>query len=188
VEDPIVNALGSVNWGQLLFGSGLNSAGFRATGAGPGASANTVASGGGFFSGIWDFITSIFHSGGVVGSGSAPSRRVPSFVFHGAPRLHTGGFIGPGEVPIIARAGETVLTPQQMAQLGPAGGGEVNVQVINQTSARADATATTQRGPDGRMMIKLILTEVAKDIRSNGITAKAISDTYKATPGPGVNR
>ncbi len=58
-----------------------------------------------------------FHSGGVVGHGS-PSRLVPAMAFASAPRFHAGGFIGPGEVPIIARRGEGVLTPEQMAAMG----------------------------------------------------------------------
>lgn len=56
------------------------------------------------------------HTGGLVGSsrvGSGNStRRVNPAVFAGAPRYHTGGIVGvrPGEVPIIAKEGEEMLT------------------------------------------------------------------------------
>lgn len=99
----------------LGMGSGLNASGFRGTGAGPGASGNT--SGGGIFSFLGDILGSVLHTGGVAGSGGV-SRRVPALAFAGAPRLHTGGMIGPGEVPAILRQGETVLTPEQMAGMG----------------------------------------------------------------------
>jgi hypothetical protein len=69
-----------------------------------------------------------------------------------------------------------------------AGGDRIYIDVVNPPGVAQTATGTAQRGPDGRMMIKLILTEVAKDIRNNGITSKAISDTYKSNPGPAVNR
>jgi hypothetical protein len=59
----------------------------------------------------------MFHSGGVVGQATS-SRAVPASAFARAPRMHSGGFIGPGEVPIIARQGERVLTPKQQAAGG----------------------------------------------------------------------
>ncbi|AWK87653.1 hypothetical protein [Azospirillum thermophilum] len=55
----------------------------------------------------------IYHTGGLVGQGGMPSRSVPSSLFAGAPRFHTGGLVS-GEVPIIARKGEAVFTPEQM--------------------------------------------------------------------------
>lgn len=59
--------------------------------------------------------SSISHAGGRVGSG--PSRIVPADLFTGARRYHDGGpVLAPGEVPIIARAGETVMTPEQLSQ------------------------------------------------------------------------
>jgi hypothetical protein len=65
-------------------------------------------SGGSSFFG--DLFGSIFHEGGVVGD-SAPTRRVPSYVFAGAPRYHSGGIAGlmPGEIPAILQRGEVVL-------------------------------------------------------------------------------
>ena len=57
----------------------------------------------------------VYHTGGVVGSGSAVMRNMPSSLFDNAPRLHGGGTIlGHNEVPAILQHGETVI---------PAGGG-----------------------------------------------------------------
>ena len=56
-----------------------------------------------------------FHSGGVVGSGTAPSRReVSPLAFLGAVRYHTGGLVGlrPDETPAILQQGEEVITAQ----------------------------------------------------------------------------
>lgn len=57
-----------------------------------------------------------FHTGGLVSMGG-PS--MPASLFAGAPRFHSGGAIGgrlaPGEVPIIAQAGEIVLNAAQQA-------------------------------------------------------------------------
>jgi len=52
------------------------------------------------------------HTGGVVGQDGSQRRNVPSMLFAGAQRFHTGGIIGlaPDELPIIARRGEEVLT------------------------------------------------------------------------------
>ncbi len=62
---------------------------------------------GGFMDQIF---SSIFHAGGVAGD-PAPMRQVPSYVFAGAPRYHSGGIAGlqPGEIPAILQRGEVVL-------------------------------------------------------------------------------
>src|SRR5690606_14874068 len=54
-----------------------------------------------------------FHSGGFVGASSGPGRLVGAGLFAGAPRFHGGGLLR-GEVPIIAKKGEAVFTPEQM--------------------------------------------------------------------------
>lgn len=68
---------------------------------------------GGILSGITSFISMIFHTGGIVGETARPGRMVSAGLFAGAPRFHTGGLVA-GEVPIIARKGEAVFTPEQM--------------------------------------------------------------------------
>lgn len=82
------------------------------------------------------------HTGGLVGSsrvgsGNA-SRRVDPGIFAGAMRFHTGGVVGlrPGEVPIIAKRNEEVLTqddPRHMFnQTGsPNGSGSGDVKIVN---------------------------------------------------------
>lgn len=93
------------------------------------------------------------HSGGIAGRDGGPGRAVPAALFAAAPRLHGGGFIGPGEVPAILRAGEGVFTPEQMKALG----GPV-VQIIDQRGAGAPPIETrADRGPDGRQIIRAIV-------------------------------
>lgn len=60
-----------------------------------------------------------FHSGGVVGAGFGATRTVGSGAFAFAPRFHAGGPVG-DEVPVVARRGEGIFTPEQMASLGKA--------------------------------------------------------------------
>lgn len=66
----------------------------------------------------------VAHTGGVLGRDNLVKRMVDPSIFARAPRFHTGGIIGADEVPIIARRGEGVFTPEQMSQLG--GGGSTN--------------------------------------------------------------
>jgi lambda family phage tail tape measure protein len=55
------------------------------------------------------------HAGGMAGSG--PIRQVPALAFAGAPRMHSGGFVGlrPDEVPTILQRGERVLSRKEVA-------------------------------------------------------------------------
>lgn len=72
----------------------------------------SIGGGGGFLGKLFG----TGHTGGMVGSTRVgtgnSSRRVNPSVFAGAMRYHTGGMIGlrPGEVPIIAKQGEEMLT------------------------------------------------------------------------------
>lgn len=75
----------------------------------------------------------VYHTGGVVGMGGSKTRTVSTNLFTNASRMHSGGMIGPGEVPIIAKRGEGVFTPEQMAAMAPVGGSGGGGQVINQT-------------------------------------------------------
>ncbi len=82
-----------------------------------GGSGGGGSSGGGI---LGDLFGSIFHEGGVVGE-STPQRRVPAYVFAGAPRYHSGGIAGlmPGEIPAILQRGETVLPKNSSLQSNP---------------------------------------------------------------------
>lgn len=114
IINPLLNSFG-------LGGGGLPSLGglFGLGGGASTAGAGALPVPGPFLLG------SIFHDGGMVG-GAAPGRMVPIDLFRHAPRMHTGGYIGPDERPIIARVGEHVLTPEQMAGMG---GSRVSVPI-----------------------------------------------------------
>ena len=59
----------------------------------------------------------VYHTGGIAGSEPTGLRMLPTSLFHGAPRFHTGG-IANDEVPAVLKAGEGVFTQGQMAALG----------------------------------------------------------------------
>lgn len=66
----------------------------------------------GIAEGFFESGAMILHSGGEVGRTSAPRRSVPSHVFRGAPRLHSG--LAPDEFPAILQAGERVLSRDEV--------------------------------------------------------------------------
>lgn len=84
------------------------------------------------------------HDGGTVGAGGAMRSADPS-IFRGAERFHQGGTAGlnPGEVPIIAEKGETVMTEDQQAAIknrlrgteAPKSGGQT-VNILNVTDPK----------------------------------------------------
>ena len=93
LEDSLTAAMSGGGSGGGIFGSI-----FSSIFSGAGSAAAPAAS------------TGMFHSGGVVGS-SVPMKSVSSAAFMGAPRMHNGGRLaglGPDEIPIIAKLGETV--------------------------------------------------------------------------------
>jgi len=81
-------------------------------------------------------MATVAHSGGRIGISSLPSRSVPSNLFADAPRMHSGGYIGPGEVPIIAKRGE---------EIRPAGSGSVRPNV---TVNFSNETGTAMAAPE----------------------------------------
>lgn len=78
------------------------------------------------------------HAGGAVGAFGGRSRSVPMSTFAQAERYHTGGVIGANEVPIIAERGESVLTKEQMKAIGKRTGGDVKVNIINNSGAEIE--------------------------------------------------
>ena len=83
---------------------------------------------GGGKGGMGKMTAGVKHTGGIVGVGGGSMRSISPAAFLGAPKFHTGGIIrgigiGPDEVPIIARRGEGVFTPEQMRAMGSGGGG-----------------------------------------------------------------
>ena len=94
--------------------------------------ANALA---GAFGGGGSVAAAVSHAGGMVGL-SGHTRAVPAAVFAGAPRMHSGGAVGPvgswaglrpDEVPTILQRGERVLSRAEVAR----GGGSAIPVAIN---------------------------------------------------------
>ena len=109
------------------------------------------------------------HTGGVVGSkrvGSGnSSRRVSPGMFAGAPRYHEGGIVGlrPGEVPIIAKEGEAMLTeddpyhPKNRSRFGGGGGvTEVKNRIINAIDAPSFLEAALSSPAGERILLNFM--------------------------------
>lgn len=100
---------------------------------------------------IMKAVGSLFHSGGVVGSGAGPSRSIPAAAWSGAPRYHEGGIAGlkPGEVPAILKKGEEVLTednPRHVGNGGGMGGGDTSVINAIDAPSFVEAALSTAQG------------------------------------------
>jgi hypothetical protein len=85
---------------------------------------------------------SVSHAGGIVGL-SGHIRQVPAMAFAGAPRMHSGGTVGPvgswaglrpDEVPTILQRGERVLNRREAADYGR--GGSIGAGVTVNIDAR----------------------------------------------------
>lgn len=100
---------------QLMGGGGSKGAkGAKGAMSGKGASAGKMGGGKKMFG--------MAHRGGIIGSSNLLGRAASPVSFIGAPKFHTGGIVGkgllPSEVPIIAKKGEGVFTPEQMEMMG----------------------------------------------------------------------
>lgn len=124
--DVLNNALTRI--GTTLLNSGIDAfiEGAFASRSGP--------VGGGLLGGR--IIPGILHSGGTVGRDGYSGRSVPTSVFAGARRYHSGGMVGlmPGEVPIIAQRGERVLSRAEVAR---SAGGSTHI-TVDVTGARGN--------------------------------------------------
>ena len=96
-----IKGVGSVDWMGLI-GKGVSAVG-------------GLFSGGGFTKSQLLGGQS-FHTGGIVGSDSAPARSLPISTWNNAPRFHSG--LKPDEFPSILQKGEGVFTKGQMNALG----------------------------------------------------------------------
>ncbi|BAI75201.1 hypothetical protein AZL_b05380 (plasmid) [Azospirillum sp. B510] len=136
---------------------------------------------GGILSGISSVISWIFHSGGVIGETSRPGRTLSAGLFTGAPRFHSGGLVA-GEVPIIARKGEAVFTPEQMTnadrliQAAQDGGRAVNQSVTvnvagGSTGDREQDKALAERiGASVREQLRAMMgNELRQQMRPGGM-------------------
>jgi lambda family phage tail tape measure protein len=133
---------------------------------------------GGGATGGADGLAAIHHTGGVAGA-SMPYRQVSMSMFSSALRYHTGGTVGlgPDEVPIIAKQGEEVGWPSQMAaKYGGGGGQHVSFGDINinggspgQTNAQHREFAKIMQGQLREMAGQMIGDELRKQTRPGGL-------------------
>lgn len=141
----------------------------------PGQPLSLAAPGAGLTSGVdvTDGLAAIHHTGGIVGGDSMPMRYINPAYFDDAPRFHTGGIAG-DEVPIIAKAGEGVFTPGQMAAMG--GGGQPSMSFTY-------APTIDARGQDPQVVARLAVAQ-ANDRKSFKANVIAVMSQYKANnPG-----
>ena len=122
--------------------------------------------------------TAFAHTGGVVGVTPLAHRPVDPAVFNKAPRFHSGGLVG-GEVPIIAKQGEVIGWPRQMRE---AFGSDVVVQVIDQRSTGVRPEVSSERGPDGKQMIRVLIRDEVNRGISQGAFDPALGHSF------GINR
>jgi len=128
----------------------------------------TAFQGMGGWAGVGSAIASIFHTGGIVGSGEGGGRVISGATFSGAKRFHSGGMIGPGEVPAILKKGEGVFTKEQMSQLSPAKGGNQTIVNVN----NAPEGTTVRRRKEGQQEIIDVMID---DVSNGGRFYKALS-------------
>jgi tape measure domain-containing protein len=152
---------------------------------------------GGGGGGLFGFLKSLFgvgHSGGIVGQ-LGSKKRVSPLAFLGAPEYHAGGIAGlsANEIPIIAKRGEMIITQADQLSLlkmirngfGERNNGtQVNVQVINQTSVKANAETKASQNPNGGLDLQVFLTEIDKGLankvgQSDSSLGRSIQDSYQ---------
>ena len=134
------------------------------------------------------------HTGGVIGEDTLTYRMVNPTVFDNAPRFHGGGVVG-GEIPIIAKRGETVFTPGQMQTLGTELNSKspvlVNVNIVNKAN-NAKASATTSRDTEGNLTLDVIIEQIESTIGKNITKGEGLSpileQRYALNPAYGSYR
>lgn len=121
-------------------------------------------------------------------------KAVSPSVFENAPRFHTGGLVG-GEIPIIAKKGETVFTPGQMKALGAELNSKppvyVNVNVVNKASGTR-TTANPTRDMNGNVNLDIIVEQIEGAIGKNISKGEGLSpileQRYALNPAYGSYR
>ncbi|WP_395020201.1 phage tail tape measure protein [Dongia sp.] len=178
VTDPIVEGLTGIlkdiDWSRL-FGPGkygVSSGKMQSSGGG-----------GGWFSDFFSWLG--FHGGGIAGGRPTFTRRMPASAFAGAPRLHGGGFIGPGEVPAILKRGEGVFTAEQMANLAPAGGDAQPVIINVVTPPGGSAETRESTGPNGQKQIDIMIKDSWERTAGRGGFDKSLGANFGMKRRPG---
>lgn len=195
VQQYITGPIAQGIFGSIFGGSGGATNLFGAFG---GTTSQGVAGGVGLMG-------TIYHDGGVVGDGSAPSRMVASTAWAGAQKLHEGGFAA-NEVPIVALKGERVMTEAQqentartlealskMASSGSSSGsrGDVNVSVYNYadgTSARTEERQNASGGSDIDVIIEQVEESMGRRIQKGEGLAPTLEGKYALNPAAGAVR
>ncbi len=144
----------------------------------PGGGAKLSSGGSAKLGGGLSSLISVAHTGGLVG-GSLAYRSASMSLFAGAPRFHTGGVIGADEVPIIAKKGEGVFTPQQMAALGGGMGGNqvavhmpISVQTSGGGSPQQNADLAAQIGKQVEQAARnTVISEISRQMRPGNLLA-----------------
>lgn len=85
------------------------------------------------------------HSGAVIGKSVTGYKHIHPAYFDDAPRYHTGGRLGPREVPFIGLEGEEVGFPEQLKAKYGAGKANVRVDVTVINNAGADVSVGEPR-------------------------------------------
>lgn len=124
----------------------------------------------------------LYHSGGIVGGPAGQYRQVPSSVFFKAPRFHSGGFIGPDEVPIIAQTGERVLSRAQNAAYEAGMRGDVSVTIIDQRGAGAPPAKVSERSTESGRSIEVMIFDAVEGGILDGRFDGAMATAYGMRP------
>lgn len=119
------------------------------------------------------------HSGGVIGIDALAGKYVHPAYFDDAPRFHGGGMVGADEVPIVAKRGEGVFTPGQMAAMGGANV-EVNINVQNQNGS--DVQVQKQKNNSGGVDLMVLVRDATNQNIASGAHDKAMRSRFGATP------
>jgi hypothetical protein len=122
------------------------------------------------------------HSGGIAGQSIRITRNVPMSLFENAPRFHGGGYLSPGEIPIIAQYGERVLTREQnrdwernMAARAVMAAPviQVNPVVINNTGKDVQAETNVTPNNSGGINMEVILTQIEQGMVKRDVSGKS---------------
>ncbi len=103
------------------------------------------------------------HGGGVVGDLRRYRTGVDPGVFAGARRYHRGGIVDglrPEEIPIIARRGETIRTPEQERALASREAPRVEINFVNRGTAQREAGPPQTHFDGERLVIGVVVDDL----------------------------
>lgn len=119
------------------------------------------------------------HVGGFVG---VPTQVAygPASLFANAPKFHSGGWLGPGERPIIAKEGELILNEAQQKRVAGRmnGGVNVTVPVIVENHSKEKVQSQEETGPDGKKQIRMLIGDAVKKGIASGQFDQSMNRAY----------